>query len=75
MQIAIVVITFICYLLVRKVKDTNNNSNIKDSQNPWQEKLYKKKPIKKFVDLFIPKKGTKKYKDIQKLLKTDLDLH
>lgn len=69
MQIAIVVITFICYLLVRKVKDTNNNTNVKDTQNPWQEKLYKKKPIKKFVDLFIPKKGTKKYKDINKLLK------
>lgn len=69
MQVAIVVITFVCYLLVRKVKDTNNNSNMKNTQNPWQEKLYKKKPIKKIVDLFIPRKGTKQYKNLTKLLK------
>ncbi len=69
MQIALVVITFVCYVLVRKVKDTNSNSNIKDSQNPWQEKLYKKKPIKLIVDAFIPKKGTKQYKTLTQLLK------
>ena len=69
MQIIIVVLTFVCYLLVRKVKDTNSNSNVKDSQNPWQEKLYKRKPIKKIVDMFIPKKGTKAYKNLTKLLK------
>ncbi len=68
-QIVIVVATFICYVLVRKVKDTNSNSNVKNSQNPWQQKLYKRKPIKKIVDAFIPKKGTKQYKKLTQLLK------
>ena len=68
-QIVIVVATFICYVLVRKVKDTNSNSNVKNSQNPWQQKLYKIKPIKKIVDAFIPKKGTKQYKKLTQLLK------
>ena len=69
MQILIVVLTLICYLLVRKVKDTTSNSNVTNSQNPWQQKLYSKKPIKKFVDLFIPKKGTKQYRTLTKLFK------
>lgn len=69
MQIAIVVLTFVCYLLVRKVKDTTSNSNVKNGQNPWQQKLYKRAPIKKFVDMFIPKKGTKQYKSLTQLLK------
>ena len=43
--------------------------NTKNTENPWQEKLYKKKPIKKIVDLFIPKRGTKEYRKVQKLLK------
>ena len=68
-QIAIVALTFICYLLIRKVKDTTSNNNVKDAQNPWQQKLYKIPPIKKFVDLFMPKKGTKDYKKITNLLK------
>ncbi len=69
MQILIVVLTLICYLLVRKVKDTNSNNKLTDSQNPWQQKLYKHKPIKKFVDLFVPKKGTKPYRTLTQLLK------
>lgn len=69
MQIAIVVLTFVCYILVRKVKDTTTKNNVKDSQTPWQDKLYKKAPIKKIVDLFVPKKGTKQYRELTKLLK------
>ena len=34
-----------------------------------KQKLYKKPIIKKIVDLFIPKKGTKDYRKVQKLLK------
>ena len=69
MQILIVVLTFVCYILVRKVKDTTSTNNIQNTQNPWQQKLYKIKPIKKFVDLFIPKKGTKQYRSLTRLLK------
>lgn len=69
MQIAIVVLTFVSYILVRKVKDTTSSNNMKNSQKPWQEKLYKIPFIKKFVDLFIPKKGTKQNRELTRLLK------
>lgn len=69
MQIAIVVMTFVCYLLVRKVKDTTSNNNVKNTQNPWQQKLYKKAPIKKIVDMFVPKKNTKEHRQLSRLLK------
>lgn len=68
-QILIMFLTFVCYLLIRKVKDTTSNTNAKNTQNPIQEKLYKKEPIKKVVDMFIPKKGTKQYKKLTKLMK------
>ena len=43
--------------------------NTKNTENPWQAKLYKIKPIKKIVDLFIPKVGTKEYRKVQQYLK------
>ena len=56
-QILVLLITFLAYILVRKLKDNGStNINTKNTENPWQEKLYKKKPIKRIVDLFIPKK-------------------
>lgn len=69
-QILILIITFVSYILVRNLKDNGSTAmNTKNTENPWQEKLYKKKPIKKIVDLFIPKRGTKEYRKVQKLLK------
>ena len=69
-QILILILTFISYILVRKLKDNGSTGmNTKDTENPWQEKLYKKKPIKKVVDLFIPKEGTKEYRKVKQLLK------
>ena len=69
-QIIILILTFISYILVRKLKDNGSTSiNTKNTENPWQEKLYKKKPIKKVVDLFIPKEGTKEYRKVKQLLK------
>lgn len=69
-QILILIITFLSYVLVRKLKDNGSTAmNTKNTENPWQEKLYKKKPIKKIVDLFIPKEGTKEYRKVQQLLK------
>ena len=59
-QILVIVLTFICYTLTRKLKDNGSvNTKTQNTENPWQEKLYRKKPIKKFVDLFMPKEGTK----------------
>ena len=69
-QILILILTFISYILVRKLKDNGSTSiNTKNTENPWQEKLYKKKPIKKIVDLFIPKERTKEYRKVKQLLK------
>ena len=68
-QILILLITFVSYILVRKLKDNGSTAIDTRSENPWQEKLYKKKPIKKIVDLFIPKKGTKEYRKVQQMLK------
>ncbi len=69
-QIIILILTFLSYILVRKLKDNGSTAaNTKNTENPWQEKLYRKKPIKKIVDLFIPKEGTKEHRKIKQLLK------
>ena len=68
-QIALIVITFLCYMLTRKLKDNGSVNTAKNMENPWQAKLYKRKIIKKFVDYFIPKDGTREYRKITLLLK------
>lgn len=69
-QILIILLTVLCYLLLRKIK--NNGSTDKSTQNtenPWQSKVYKNPIGKKIVNLFLPKKGTKEYVNTLKLLK------
>ena len=69
-QILILILTFISYILVRKLKDNGSvNLKTKNTENPWQAKLYKKAIIKRFVDLFIPKDGTKDRRKVLELLK------
>ena len=69
-QLLVLLITFVSYILVRKLKDNGStNINTKNTENPWQAKVYKKKIFKKIVDLFIPKDGTKEYRKIIELLK------
>lgn len=69
-QILILIITFASYVMTRKLKDNGSTGmNTKNTENPWQAKLYKIKPIKKIVDLFIPKVGTKEYRKVQQYLK------
>ncbi len=70
-QILILILTFACYILVRKLKDNGSTgiNNAKNTEKPWQERLYKKKPIKLIVDLFLPKPGSKEDRKIQKYLK------
>ena len=70
MQILVLLLTFVCYLLIRKLKDNGStNMNTKNTENPWQAKLYKIGFIKKIVDLFIPNQGTKEYKKLKDNLK------
>ena len=70
-QILIVILTFICYLLTRKLKDSGSiKGEYVDPNKVWQMKLYKKYAIvKKVVDLFIPKQKTKEYRKDTNLLK------
>ena len=68
-QMGLVILTFICYILTRKLKDNGSINTASNMENPWQAKIYKKKPVKKFVDMFIPKDGTKEYRKTVKLLK------
>ena len=68
-QVFLILLTFICYILTRKLKDNGSVKVASTNENPWQAKLYKRKPIKKFVDLFIPKDGTKEYRKMVQLLK------
>ena len=67
-QTILLIITAVCFILVRKVKD-NGSIESESSENPWQKKLYDRKIVKKIVDLFVPKKGTKDYRKIINLLK------
>ena len=49
-QILIMLLTFVCYLLIGKLKDNGSTSvNTKNTENPWQEKLYKIPLVKKFI--------------------------
>ena len=68
-QVALLILTVVCYIFVRKLKDNGGANVAQNVENPWQAKIYKKKFVKKFVDLFIPKDGTKEYRKTTKLLK------
>lgn len=67
-QTLLLILTAVCFILVRKVKD-NGSIESATTENPWQKKLYDKPYIKKIVNLFVPKKGTKDYRKLVKLLK------
>lgn len=69
-QILLLITTFVCYILTRKLKDNGStNINTKNTENPWQEKLYRNPLIKKIVDLFIPKEGTKESRKLKTTMK------
>lgn len=69
-QILILLITVVSYILVRKLRDNGSvNMNTKNTENPWQQKIYNNKVLKKFIDLFIPKKNTKEYRKVNNLLR------
>lgn len=69
-QIGIIILTVVCYILLRKLKDTGAmDKQTTNTENPWQAKVYKNPIGKKVVNLFLPKKGTKEYLKVQKLQK------
>ena len=68
-QTLILIITFISYILVRRVKDNGTAGDTNKVENPWQAKIYKTHLGKKITDLFLPKEGTKEYRKMTRLLK------
>ncbi len=69
-QILILILTFVSYILVRKLKDNGStNMNTRNTENPWQAKVYKKPIAKQIVNLFMPKEGTKEHRKIKQKLK------
>ena len=69
-EIILLILTFICYILVRKVKDTGNiKDEYKDPNKVWQMKLYKKQFVKPIVDMFVPNKKSMEYRKNIKLMK------
>ena len=69
-QILIMLLTFVCYLLIRKLKDNGSTAmNTKNTENPWQEKLYRLSLVKKIIDILMPKKDTKEDRKLTKKMK------
>jgi hypothetical protein len=69
-QIIILLIAFVSYILTRRLKDNGStNMNTKNTENPWQKKIYDKKLGKRIVDMFMPKQGTKEHRKVTKMLK------
>ncbi len=68
-QILIVILTFICYILTRKLKDNGSTKIDTTPEHPWQEKLYNVPFVKNIVDMFVPKEGTKERRRIKNLIK------
>ena len=69
-QILIVLVTVISYIMTRKLKDNGGvQVDLATTDNPWQEKLYKKPICKQIVNSFVPKPGSKDYRKMQTLMK------
>lgn len=69
-QILIVLLTVVSYIITRKLKDNGGvQVDIARNDHPWQEKVYKNPVLKRIINAFIPKRGTKDYRKMQKLLK------
>ena len=67
-QLGVILLTIISYIMIRKLKDNGSVKRVEDTQNPWQEKLYKNKLIKKVVDMFMPKQHTAQERREKRLL-------
>ena len=57
-------------MLIRKTKNNGGTDReVTNQEDPWQEKIYRNPIGKRIVNIFLPKRGTKEYLKVQKLLK------
>ncbi len=69
-QMLLIVLTFICYILVRKLKDNGSVDTGRMTCKILGKTNYiRKKYIKWFVDKIVPKEGTKEYRLKTRLMK------
>ena len=68
-QVGLIILTFVCYILTRKLKDNGSVNQAKNMEHPWQEKVYESKLGKKIVNAFLPKDGSKEHRKVVRLLK------
>lgn len=68
-QLLLVILTFVCYILTRKLKDNGSTVINTKPEHPWEEKVYNVPLIKKVIDMFIPKDGTKERRKLRELIK------
>lgn len=68
-QLLLVILTFVCYILTRKLKDNGSTVINTKPEHPWEEKVYNVPLIKKVIDMFIPKDGTKEKRKLRELIK------
>ena len=66
-QVLLIIITFMCYILTRKLKD--NGKMELSSDNPWQAKFYANPIGKRIVNLILPKAGSAEHRKTSELLK------
>ncbi|MEB2280151.1 hypothetical protein LAV73_09095 [Lysinibacillus xylanilyticus] len=70
-EIAVYAISVACYLIVRKMKEINDNaSEFKPTRLKWEAWLFKKIPLlEKLCEALSPQRFTKKYHERQQLIK------
>ena len=68
-QLLIVILTFICYILTRKLKDNGSTTISTRPEHPWEERVYNLPIIKNIVNLFIPRERTRERRKIKNLIK------
>ena len=68
-QLLVILITFVCYIMTRKLKDNGSTKIATNETNPWEEKVYKVAFIHQIVNAFIPKEGTKDRRKLIELMK------
>ena len=69
-ELVVLILSVICYIMIRKIKDTTSNNIMHmENEHPWQDKVYKMPIPKTVVNAFMPKKKTKEYMRLTKLLK------
>lgn len=70
LQIFMLILIFLCYALLKKVKDNGDTTKFRiHKDNPWQEKLYRIPVFEQFIDKLMPTAGKKEYVKIRRLLK------